>query len=490
MKNIFKIKNFSYQYPQTKEKQLKELNFEISKGEVLGVFGKSGSGKTTLLHCLSGFIPHFFKGGKYQGNIKFLNKKITDYSLTELSKLQGVVFQNPSTQLFGLTVEDALAFGLENINLSKQEIDQRINKILDELNISHLKTRQTFNLSGGEKQLVAIASMLIMRPKAIIFDETISALDQKAQNKIRTLLTQLKKRGMTMILIDTDLDWLTKVSNQILVLDRGKQIYHGPTNVLSKKTELLNKTGLRIEKTLDFQPIKSNQPLVELNSVCYRYKKRLAVNNITGTIERGTCLGLIGHNGSGKTTLTKVLAGIYPPEKGQVFIQGENIHQLETKKKIQKVGYLYQTPATMFIKPNVIQELEFSNNELGIGKKVKLNQLNLNGLENASPHELSAGQQQRLGLGCLLSTDPNILILDEPTLGQTQKDREKLRQLIFKLQDKGKTIILISHDWRLVAQSTNNLWVMNQGQVIKKGSTKKIMQNKKFFNNLNLPLPW
>jgi energy-coupling factor transport system ATP-binding protein len=490
MKNIFKVKNFSYQYPQTEKKQLTDLNFNISKGEVLGIFGKSGCGKTTLLHCLSGFIPHFFKGGKYQGEIEFLNKKIANYSLTELTKLQGVVFQNPSTQLFGLTVEDALAFGLENINLSKQKIDQRINKTLKKLNISHLKSRQTFNLSGGEKQLVAIASMLVMKPKAIIFDETISALDQKAQSKIRSLLTDLKKQGMTMILIDTDLDWLSQVSDQILVLDQSKQIYHGPTNALDNNPELLNKTGLRTEKSLDFQPIKNSQKLIELNSVCYRYRKRLAVNNISGIIERGTCLGLIGHNGSGKTTLTKVLAGIYQPEKGQVFIQGEDIHQLETKKKIQKVGYLYQIPATMFIKPTVEQELKFSYNELGIGQKVKLNQLDLNCFESASPHELSAGQQQRLGLGCLLSTDPNILILDEPTLGQTQKDREKLRQLIFKLQSKDKTIILISHDWRLVAQSTNNLWVMNQGQIIKKGATKKIMQNKQFFNNLNLPLPW
>ncbi len=490
MNRIFEVKNFSYQYPQTDNYQLKDLNFKVSQGEVLGIFGKSGAGKTTLLHCLSGFIPHFFRGGKYQGEIKFLNKKITDYSLTELTKQQGVVFQNPSTQLFGLTVEDALAFGLENLNLAKKEIAKRINKTLTELNIAHLKTRQTLNLSGGEKQLVAIASMLVMKPKAIIFDETISALDQKAQNKIRSILTQLKNQGMTMILIDTDLDWLATVSDQILILNQGRQIYKGRTDALNNNPDLLNKTGLKMTEALDYQPVKHNQSLVKLDCVSYHYQNQLAVNNISGTIDRGTCLGLIGHNGSGKTTLTKVLAGIYQPQKGRVFIQGKNIHHLPTKQKVQKVGYLYQTPSNMFIKSTVKQELEFSYHELGIGQTVPLKKINLQGLETASPHELSAGQQQRLALGCLLSTNPEILILDEPTLGQTQNDREKLRQLIFKLQKKGKTIILISHDWRLVAQTANSVWVMDQGRLIKSGPTKKLMNNKEFFNNLNLPLPW
>ncbi len=491
MNKVFKIRNFSYQYPQTNKFQLKNLNFSISEGEVMGIFGKSGSGKTTLLHCLSGFIPHFFRGGKYQGRIEFLNKKVTDYSLTNLTQQQGVVFQNPSTQLFGLTVEDALAFGLENINLPKKEIEQRIEQTLKELNIHHLKNRQTLNLSGGEKQLVAIASMLAMEPKAIIFDETISALDQKAQNKIRKLLGQLKKQGMTMVLIDTDLDWLTTVSDKILALNNhGEQIYFGNTDGLNGDGQLLQQTGLTNKQPFNFQPKKNSRVLIELDSVCFSYEHQTAVNNVSGTIECGSCLGLIGHNGSGKTTLTKILAGIYQPEKGRVFINGENIHQLETKSKVKKIGYLYQLPATMFVKPTVKQEIEFTKQELGIGQEIDLCQISLQGLESASPHELSAGQQQRLGLGCLLSTDPEILILDEPTLGQTQKDREKLRRLIFKLQDKGKTIILISHDWRLIAKTTNHVWVMNQGKLIKTGATKRIMQNKKFFNNLNLPLPW
>ncbi|OGV89656.1 hypothetical protein A2Z41_00910, partial [Microgenomates group bacterium RBG_19FT_COMBO_39_10] len=183
-KQIFQVSNFSYQYPESNGFGLKDLSFAVNQGEVLGIVGESGSGKTTLLHSLSGFIPHFFREGQYSGEINFLGNLIAESDLLDLAVQQGVVFQDPSTQLFGLGVEDALAFGMENIGLPREEMEKRINQVLQDLEIDHLRKRQALTLSGGERQVVAIASMLAMKPKVILFDEVISALDPRGQKLI------------------------------------------------------------------------------------------------------------------------------------------------------------------------------------------------------------------------------------------------------------------------------------------------------------------
>lgn len=487
---VFQIDNFSYQYPESSGFGLENLSFDVQEGEVLGIVGESGSGKTTLLHCLSGFIPHFFRDGQYSGEINFLGKRVVDLKLREITCLQGVVFQDPSTQLFGLGVEDAIAFGMENIGLPREEMEKRISQVLQELNIEHLRARQTLALSGGERQAVAIASMLVMRPKVVLFDEVISALDPRGQRLVRNVLQSLCEQGMTMILIDADFSWLSSVANRTLLLNQGELIFDGSPHVISGNKELATLAGEVTSNSIEFRETKNSPAIASIDSVSFSYDGNLAVDNVSCRIKKESCVGIIGHNGSGKTTLAKLIAGLCKPLNGEITIEGENVYDLPAEKAIQKVGYLYQLPATMFMHGSVIEEVNFARDTLGNGKPIDLADFGLEGCEEASPYDLSSGQQQRLALACLLSADPEILILDEPTLGQSQKDRQNLTRLIHQLQKQGKTIIVISHDWPMIARTAEEVLVMDHGHLVHQGPTRQVLQDREFFKELGLPLPW
>lgn len=487
---IFQVKDFSYQYPESNGFGLKDLSFEVHQGEVLGIAGESGCGKTTLLHCLSGFIPHFFRDGQYAGEINFLGKPVMQTDLLEITRQQGVVFQDPSTQLFGMGVEDAIAFGMENIGLPREEMVRRIDQVLKSLQIEHLRKRQTLTLSGGERQAVAIASMLAMEPKVVLFDETISALDPNGQKLVRDILHLLSNQGMTMVVVDTDFGWLASVTNKVLVLNGGKLIFAGEPREILPNQELARLAGIVNSNRIEFRKSLNSSSIAVLDKVSFSYDGHLAVDDVSCKIKEGACTGIIGHNGSGKTTLAKLAAGLYKPSAGEIKLADEDIGSLPAEKAIQKVGYLYQLPAAMFMCPIVGKEVSFTQDNLGIGQSVNLEDFGLAGYEQASPYELSAGQQQRLALACLLSADPEILILDEPTLGQSQQDRQKLTQLIFQLQDKGKTVVLISHDWPMIARTTNEVLVMDHGRLVRQGPTREVLQDRDFFDQLGLPLPW
>lgn len=489
-KQIFQVSNFSYQYPESNGFGLKDLSFAVNQGEVLGIVGESGSGKTTLLHSLSGFIPHFFREGQYSGEINFLGNLIAESDLLDLAVQQGVVFQDPSTQLFGLGVEDALAFGMENIGLPREEMEKRINQVLQDLEIDHLRKRQALTLSGGERQVVAIASMLAMKPKVILFDEVISALDPRGQKLIRDVLSSLKEQNISMILVDADFSWLSSVADRVLVLHQGQLAFDGEPNQVLANQRLASLAGAEAAKPIEFRQSRNSPIVAKAESVSFSYDDQLVVNNVSCEIKQSSCLGIIGHNGSGKTTLAKLLAGIYRPAKGEITVKGEEISGLKAEQAVQRVGYLYQLPATMFMHSTVLEEVNFSLDKLKIGKPVDLADFGLAGCEDASPYELSSGQQQRLALACLLSTDPEIIILDEPTLGQSQQDRQNLVRLIFQLQEQGKTIILISHDWPMVARAAEEILVMNQGHLVAQGPTGEVLQDRAFFDSLDLPLPW
>lgn len=486
---VFQIENFSYKYPESNGFGLKDLSFKIGRGEIVGIVGESGSGKTTLFHCLSGFIPHFFRDGQYIGEINFLGKKVAQTELLELTRQQGIVFQDPSTQLFGMGVEDAIAFGMENIGLSRQEMGLRIGQVLQALQIEHLRGRQTLTLSAGERQAVAIASMLAMKPEAILFDEVISALDPRGQKLVRDILGSLKEQGMTMLLVDTDFNWLSSVTNRVLILNKGQLVFDGNSNGVLTDKDLTGLAGV-VSSSIEFRQPRNSSTIAKIEGMSFSYDGRLAVDKVSCELKQGACIGLIGHNGSGKTTLAKLMAGLYKPSAGEIRVREKHIGSLPAEQAIQQVGYLYQRPAAMFMCPTVREEINFTQNQLGIGKPVDPLELGLSGYEEASPYELSSGQQQRLALACLLSANPEILILDEPTLGQSQPDRQKLTQLIFRLQEEGKTIVLISHDWPMIARTTEDVLVMDHGKLVRQGPTKEVLQDRDFFEKLGLPLPW
>lgn len=487
--NIIEVNNLSYQYPTAESPTLSDISFSISEGEVLGIVGDSGSGKSTLLSALSGLIPHFYKEGNYEGGVNFDGQNVKDYSIFKLMQNVGLVFQDPETQSFGMHVDDAIAFGMENIGTPRDEMLERISELKIQLKIDHLTGKSMQDLSGGELQATAIATVLAMEPKVLMFDEVISALDLGGQKRIKDTIRSFKDEERTMIIVDSDVRWLADTVDRILVLDNGQLVYDGPSEDIFTNSEVAKAAGVEKErKDLRLREPAEGKPLVSLEKVSFSYNGTPALKEISLDIKQGSCTAFFGHNGSGKSTLAKVISGLLSPQKGSARINGSEPHRLSANELVKQVAYVYQTPSEMFVADTVENELAINNGNRH--KPERLTEFQLQGLENQSPYCLSAGQQQRLAIGCTLNSDPEVVIFDEPTLGQTRENRERLVEQIKELQAKGKTVILISHDIDLVAKAAEDVHVLNSGRLVRSGPARDILQDREFFNNLGLPLPW
>lgn len=490
--SLFKVEGLTYTYSFAERPALKDLSFSLDEGEVLGVVGDSGSGKTSLLYTLAGYIPHFFKDGDYSGKIVFEDTDITKQFLIDLMRRMSVVFQDPSTQTFGMTVEDALTFGMENLALEADEMEKRMREAAQQLHIEHLFGRETHSLSGGEAQAVAIASMLAMEPEAILFDEIISALDIAGQNRVRNIIERLRNEGKTMVVVDSDVVWLAENVDRLLVLDHGEIVFDGNPQQVLFDSNLAEIAGMpHIKGQLELREPVNSKPNIVISDLSYSYNgKDLALDHINLEIKEGSCTALVGHNGSGKSTLSQVIAGGLSPTTGDVQVLGKRLHQLSAVDAVQLVGYLYQYPSRMFACQTVQEEFCFTPKILGKQPAVSLESFGLEGLQKKAPTELSAGQQQRLAIASVLAADPEIVIVDEPTLGQTKRARERLTELILQLQERGKTVILISHDLEFIARTVQEVHVLNNGHLVRSGSTQEVFQDKEFFEQIGLPLPW
>lgn len=482
---VYRVENLSYTYPEMNRRALDGISFRLNRNEVLGVVGRSGSGKTTLLNTLSGVIPHFYKGGDRRGSVTYNGAEVGDTELMDLMSQIGIVFQNPGLQSFGMPVDNALAFGMENLARERREMLRRVPQVADQLRIRHLLGRSSLGLSGGEAQALAVGSMLAMDPEVLLFDEVISALDAGGQQRMKGIITDLRDRGSTMVVVDSDIEWLSGTVDRLLVLEEGQIAYDGDpvTYRDAKRTKMY--------AGMDFRETYPTAEAVRVRDVTFGYDPgRPAVENVSFTVEKGKCTALVGHNGSGKSTMAKIMAGILRPQRGSVEVAGKPVTSLQAEEAVRQVGYLFQNPAQMFVTDTVRDELAFTPSQRGESSAVTPTDLGLEGWEDANPFDLSAGMQQRLALGCVLSVDPQVVILDEPTLGQTRADRESLTRLIADLEQRGRTVILISHDMEFVARTARDVHILDHGRLVCSGSAAEVMADTTFFTNLGLPLPW
>ncbi|MCL4384328.1 energy-coupling factor transporter ATPase [Patescibacteria group bacterium] len=489
---IFRLNALSYQYDQTNSPALRDVNCHIQAGEAVGIIGESGGGKTTALNLLSGIIPHMVQDGKYEGEALFRGASIQHLSIYDLMRHVKIVFQDASTQNFGLNVDDALAFGMENIALSPKEIEYRIKKIADELNITHLRAKNTQQLSGGERQRVAIASALAMDPEVLLLDEAISALDTGGQMDVRQIVEQQRASGKTMVLVDSDVRWLAKTVDRVLVLQSGQLIYDGPPQVIFQRADLAEAAGLENHSgEIQFREPFTGSPVVQLSHISFAYSKDTPVlKDISLNITAGSCEALVGQNGSGKTTLAKIIAGLIKPSAGEVFINGQVPYNLTSPRLVENVGYVFQNPSQQFVDETVKEEFSHTASILKRPPAVSLKDFDLENYADSSPWDLSAGQQQRLAIASVVATNPSVVIFDEPTLGQTRRDREKLVATIKNLQQQGTTVVIISHDLKFIADAAQHVHVIDHGELRASGAAPEILQDKSLFNHLGLPLPW
>ena len=455
------IEDLTYMYPTSEKPVLQHISLKIECGEFVLVVGNSGCGKTTLARCICGLIPHVFQG-RFTGKVFVNGKNTLEHPVYELARDVGLVFQNPESQFCTLTVEDEVAFGPENLGLSREEIGRRVEQSLRLVEMEQYRYDPLSSLSYGQKQRIAIASILSMSQDIIVLDEPISNIDAEAAKDILKIFANLKvEYGKTIILIEHRIpkEVLTYI-DKLVVMDDGKIVYYGPLQQ-SYIRRLLRETNLK-DSFVEDKGIKKENPiseeLLKLEKILYKYKEgqfTLKVDDLA--VYKGEILAIIGGNGSGKTTLAKLIAGLIKPERGRIKRYG----------KI-RVGMVFQNPEVQLFNATVHDEVAFSFiGKLAATKTIEelLEEVDLSSKKKDHPQSLSQGEKQRLALAAILANEPDILILDEPTTGQDRYHLTLITNRLRSLKNSGKTVLLITHDLELVNEVADRVLVLKNGKI-------------------------
>ncbi len=462
---MLKISDLNYSYAGPNNPALANVNIQVSPGKLILVTGPSGSGKSTLLHCINGLAPRHY-GGILDGQICIAGRDIAGKSLWEISELAGTVFQNPNTQFFQLTVEDEIMFGLEHSGLDPETVVERLELALADVEIEHLRYRDLFTLSSGEKQKVALASILAMDQPLLLMDEPTANLDISSIHELKHLLGKLKKQGRTMVISEHRLWYLRELADQVVVIKNGALVYDGPPDKLAS-SNFRQKAGLRI---WDHSPEVEDRPGQSGPNVALEVqglygsvgRNKQIVNNVNFAVEAGACIAVMGHNGAGKTTLSRIITGLQKEDKGVISIKGE---VFKPKSRIGRIGCVTQQAEQQLFSDTVLGELLLSpqnDNTDDVAAKDILKQYDLLELKDRHPQALSGGEKQRLAIAALMALDPEIIILDEPTSGLDMMRMRKLAAEIKKLCDQKIPVIIITHDIELVLLCCDKiLWVDN-----------------------------
>lgn len=504
---ILEVKNLSVSYED--ESILKRISFSLHKGEKLLLLGPSGSGKSSLILCLNGLIPRSVEGNR-TGTIYYEGKEIEAYETGEISKQIGVVFQDPDSQFCMLTVEDEIAFGLENISTPRDEIERKIDWSLSLVGLEKYKHAQISTLSGGMKQKLSLACVIAMEPKILILDEPTALLDPVTTIEFAQTIERLQRDlGFALIVIEHKLDhWVSYIDRCLVLSHTGEQMYDG-----SLKKGLVHhfvewqEQGLCLPKATIFgqqlradffpltmddlieemneinigksfkQPISNPSKLIEMKNVSFLRGNNKILNNIDLTIGKGEWTAIIGPNGAGKSTLSLLLAGLFTTKHGEINFRNKKLNDLTEIEKRNSIGYVFQNPEHQFITDTVFDEVAFGLNikkmEKGeIKNKVEnvLSACRLTELKNHNPFSLSQGQKRRLSVATMLIDEQEFLILDEPTFGQDAKAIDELMKMIAVRIESGMTALMVTHDMELVASYAHRVIVLVNGEISYQGT--------------------
>jgi len=500
----------TYYYPESTQQALREVNLAVAEGEFLLVTGGSGSGKSSLARALTGLIPDFY-GGKIGGGVFFRGKNIRTLDRRKLAGEVGIVFQDPEKQLVMTGVEAEIAFGLENLGLSHPEMFRRVAEVMGFLGLTPLKKEFTANLSGGQKQKLALASVLAMQPRALILDEPTSQLDPMAAEELLNLVKRLNEEmNITIILIEQRLERCFHLADRVAVMEGGRIVREGPPGEVAAwqvKNEfpfvppvaalfahlgfpaapLTVKEGRKILKKYFLSrgageaALPSDRreesgravgegPVVEVKNLWFTYPSgREALRGINLVVNAGEFVAVLGENAAGKTTLLKHLAGLLRPGRGKVMLMGNDTGHIAPQQLARLVGYLSQNPNDYLFQDTVENELRFTLANLGLpdGGKVErlLERLGLVRHRQTNPRDLSSGERQRVALASVLVAGPQLLVLDEPTRGIDYRLKAGLGKLLREIALEGVAVVLVTHDVEFAAEYAGRVVMLFDGQV-------------------------
>ena len=527
MDKYISFNQFTFQYDAQAEATLKDISFDIVKGEKVLILGPSGSGKSTLAQCLNGIIPNIHKG-QAKGQVRIDGQDIFKQSIYDKSQLVSTVLQDPDGQFIGLTVAEDLAFALENDCADQSEMKDKVALWAERLDLTSLLNHRPQDLSGGQKQRVSLAGVLIDESPILLFDEPLANLDPKSGQETIDLIDKIHKEvGATTIIIEHRLeDVLYRPVDRILLVNEGELIFNGSPDELLSSTLLLE-NGIReplyvtVLRQLGFDT-RSAQNLSQLDaldlsdlalpdrvlkdkrdsssdsilkveglSVSYGDNPTI-IEDLSFSLKKGERLAIVGKNGAGKSTLAKALCG-FVPSQGKLTYKGQDISQDSIAERSERIGFVLQNPNQM-----ISQTMIFDEVALG---------LRLRGIEEAEVEErvhevlktcglysfrkwpisaLSFGQKKRVTIASILVLKPEIIILDEPTAGQDYKTYTDIMNFLDSLQKQGHTIVMITHDMQLMLEYSDRCLVVVEGEIIADDKPVTILNQKDLLESANL----
>ena len=527
MDKYISFNQFTFQYDAQAEATLKDISFDIAKGEKVLILGPSGSGKSTLAQCLNGIIPNIHKG-QAQGQVRIDGQDIFKQSIYDKSQLVSTVLQDPDGQFIGLTVAEDLAFALENDCADQSEMKDKVALWAERLDLTSLLNHRPQDLSGGQKQRVSLAGVLIDESPILLFDEPLANLDPKSGQETIDLIDKIHKEvGATTIIIEHRLeDVLYRPVDRILLVNEGELIFNGSPDELLSSTLLLENgireplyvtvlrqlgfdtrsaqnlsqldaldlSGLALpDRVLKDKKDSSSDSILKVEGLSVSYGDNPAIiEDLSFSLKKGERLAIVGKNGAGKSTLAKALCG-FVPSQGKLTYKGQDISQDSIAERSERIGFVLQNPNQMISQTMIFDEVALGLRLRGIEEaevEARVHEvLKTCGLYSFRKWPISAlsfGQKKRVTIASILVLKPEIIILDEPTAGQDYKTYTDIMNFLDSLQKQGHTIVMITHDMQLMLEYSDRCLVVVEGKVIADDNPVTILNQKGLLESANL----
>jgi energy-coupling factor transporter ATP-binding protein EcfA2 len=543
---IISLKDVTFAYKGSKRQALRGVSLDVKEGECIAILGPTGAGKSTLACVMNGTVPRFIEG-ELNGEVVIDGQVPGKVGTAQMASRVGLVFGDPDTQLFGMTVEEDVAFGPANLGLDYDTIMRRIERAINDMRLTGLEERAPHRLSGGQKQATAIAGVYAMLPKIMVLDEPTSMLDPEGKARVFSIVRDLNKTlGMTVVLIEQEVDDILQLADHVYVMKSGRFELGGTPREVFANVDKLKEVGIRVPHIVEFGNLvgadetpfiveeavslverkawkatsgpeapcssisdggqsgamapsgSSKGPIVEVLDLEFQYPMGArALNGVNLKVYPGEFVAIVGQNGAGKTTLTRHLNGLLRPQAGDIRLFGKSILNEPTTKLCSKVGYVFQNPDEQLFCTTVEDELRFGPSNIGMDPdrlEEAVNDILLDiGLERYRqvwPRYLTKGERQRLAMASVAAMDPDILIVDEPTTGLDWLESLQILDYLERLRrEKGKTILIITHDMNIVSLYARRVVVMANGRVIGEGTPREVFSQQNLMEQAYLRRP-
>lgn len=520
-KPVIVFDQFSFRYDSQQENTLSNINLTIYEGQKVLILGQSGSGKSTLIHCINGLIP-FSYPGTITGSCKVAGMETTHASIFSLSQEVGTVLQDSDAQFVALSVEEDVAFALENQAIPREEMIPKVKQATDKVGMTDFLKQVPFNLSGGQKQKVSLAGVLHENVNILLFDEPLASLDPLSGYQAIDLIDQIHKDNKTILIVEHRLEEvMAKSIDRVIVMHNGEITFDGTLetllrlNILSKvglreplylqalqlaQVDFLNRNNIQDVNRIDLDEVNfedkykvDNQQskqfdcdlLLEIDHVSFAYEEKNVISDVCFNIRKGERIAFIGKNGAGKSTMAKLICGFIQPDIGEIRLNKKNILALSIREIGEKVGFVMQNPNQMLVKHLIRDEISFallqhkmSEEEIEIRVNEALKICDLFSMRNWPVSAVSYGQRKRITVAAILALKPDILILDEPSAGQDYTHYSEIMDFLDTLnKEQGVTFIFITHDMHLAIEYTDRAIVFADSKVIADDTIHQIMSN-------------